>query len=97
MTQQLELMRTQANELIDKFKEETESKLYLIDRRMITGFLVQYVNPKATQGTKKSMLDALSKILCFNDTEKQELGMIQPEKSKIGQSLVNYLLGDDDL
>lgn len=67
---QLDIMKVQAGELIDKFRVEQEAKAYLIDKRMITGFMVQFLNPKATPSTRKSMLDAMSKILNFTESER---------------------------
>ena len=45
---------------------ETDRKDFMIDRRMITTFLLQYANPKSDSKTKQHMLDAMSKILCFS-------------------------------
>lgn len=90
-------VQEQAQQLVEKFKAEEESRTFLIDRRMITGFLVQYANPKASNATRKSMLDAMGKILCFSEGEKTELGMTVPDRPKMRESLVNFLMGDDDL
>jgi hypothetical protein len=64
---------------------------------MINGFLVKYAHPKAANDTRKSMLIAMSKILQFSEQEKTELGMLQTTTPKMSQSLVNFLMGDDDL
>ena len=36
-----------AHELIDKVKKEAEAQKFLIDRRMITQFLLNFLNPKS--------------------------------------------------
>ena len=69
-----------ANELVENVKKEIEAKEFLIDRRMINTFLVQYANPKSDFKTKQNMLDAMSKILCFSIEEKQNLGLVPKTK-----------------
>jgi tellurite resistance protein len=49
--ERLELQRT-ASELIEQVKKQTEAKDFMIDRRMINTFLVQYANPKSDTRTK---------------------------------------------
>ena len=109
--QERDEVKEHARELVDKVKFETEGKEFMIDRRMINTFLVQYANPKSDEDTKSKMLDAMSKILGFTMEEKQALGLIkkqtiggQPggsEESKEHQgfraSLVSFLMGDDEL
>ena len=73
-------MRRYAAELVEKVKKETEGKEFMIDRRMINTFLVQYANPKSDEGTKAHMLDAMSKILGFTMEEKQVLGLVQRQQ-----------------
>jgi len=81
---------------------ETDRRDFMIDRRMITTFLVQYANPKSDSKTKQHMLDAMSKILCFSLEEKQTLGLVQKAKTgekdlkAVTSSLVNFLMGDDE-
>ena len=95
--QLLEELKEECDRLIRKVAEEQASREFLIDRRLINTFLVQYSNPKSNHATKMKMLDALSKMLLFSDQEKLELGLIQPERQKMGDSLMNFLLGDSDL
>ena len=73
-------MRRYAAELVEKVRKETEGKEFMIDRRMINTFLVQYANPKSDEGTKAHMLDAMSKILGFTMEEKQVLGLVQRQQ-----------------
>lgn len=63
-------MKRYAAELVEKVKNEVEGKEFMIDRRMINTFLVQYMNPKSDAATKSHMLDAMSKILGFTMEEK---------------------------
>ena len=73
-------MKQYAAELVEKIKKEQEGKEFMIDRRMINTFLVQYANPKSDQATKAHMLDAMSKILGFTMEEKQTLGLVQRQQ-----------------
>ena len=59
-----------ATELVEKVKKDAEAKEFMIDRRMINTFLVQYANPKSNSSTKQHMLEAMSRILLFTIEEK---------------------------
>ena len=100
-------VKEHARELVNKVKFETEGKEFMIDRRMINTFLIQFVNPKSDENTRHKMLDAMSKILGFSMEEKQQLGLVKKqsidgkaEESKEPQgfraSLVSFLMGEDD-
>ena len=41
-----------AGELVEKVKTEVEGKEFMIDRRMINTFLIQYLNPKSDATTR---------------------------------------------
>ena len=41
-----------AGELVEKVKTEVDGKEFMIDRRMINTFLVQYLNPKSDATTR---------------------------------------------
>ena len=79
-------MKRYAAELVEKVKNEVEGKEFMIDRRMINTFLVQYLNPKSDQATKQHMLDAMSKILGFTMEEKQTLGLVERQNIDDGSS-----------
>lgn len=63
-------MKRYASELVEKVKNEVEGKEYMIDRRMINTFLVQFMNPRSDEGTKHHILLSMSKILGFTMEEK---------------------------
>lgn len=90
-------VKDKSDDLIKQVKKDQSSKEFMIDRRLINTFLVQYASPKSNNSTKMKMLDAMSKMLQFNEQEKLELGLVQPERQKMRESLVNFLLGDSDL
>mmetsp|Transcript_41879 Transcript_41879/g.55211 ORF Transcript_41879/g.55211 Transcript_41879/m.55211 type:complete len:94 (+) Transcript_41879:2430-2711(+) len=73
-------MKRYASELVEKVKNEVEGKEYMIDRRMINTFLVQFLNPKSDEGTKHHMMQSMSKILGFTMEEKQALGLVERQK-----------------
>ena len=60
-------VKEESVKLISKVAQDQSSKDFLIDRRLINTFLVQYASPKSNQATKLKMLDAMSKMLQFND------------------------------
>lgn len=100
-----------AHELIDKVKQDAEAQKFLIDRRMINQFLINFVNPKSSQQVKLQMVDAMSKILEFSNDERTALGLKPADKSffnipstsasnsqqvvNIADKLVNFLLDDE--
>lgn len=97
-----------AADLVDRVKREVEQQEFMVDRRMINKFLVNYVNPGASQQTRMQMLDAMSKILAFTIEEKQVLGLAKKQggieaegaedlqKKGIGEKLINFFLMDDE-
>jgi hypothetical protein len=75
---------------------------------MITQFLLNYLNPKSNAQVKLQMVDAMSKILEFNNDERVVLGLkptdrvIVPGQNNshqatvnIADKLVNFLLDDE--
>lgn len=66
-----------AQDLVEKVKKDSEQQEFMIDRRMINKFLVNYANPSSSRDVKMQMLDAMSKILGFTIEEKQTLGLIK--------------------
>lgn len=90
-------VKEESEKLIRQVSKDQNSKEFMIDRRLINTFLVQYASPKSNNATKMKMLDAMSKMLQFSDQEKLDLGLVQPERQKMRESLVNFLLGDNDL
>ena len=73
-------MKRYASELVEKVKNEVEGKEYMIDRRMINTFLVQFMNPRSDEGTKHHIMLSMSKILGFTMEEKQALGLIERQQ-----------------
>ena len=51
-------------------KKDAEMNEYMIDRRVINTFLINYLNPSSSQQIKLQMLDSMSKILVFSIEEK---------------------------
>lgn len=56
----------------------------MIDRRMITQFLLNFMSPKSNAQMKTQMADAMSKILEFTGEERASLGL-----KPVSSSLVN--------
>ena len=64
---------------MEKVKKDSDQQEFMIDRRMINKFLVNYANPNSSLQTKMQMLDAMSKILGFSIEEKQVLGLVKKQ------------------
>jgi hypothetical protein len=65
--QMLMEVKEESEKLIKKVSQDQTTKEFLIDRRLINTFLVQYASPKSNNATKLKMLDAMSKMLLFSD------------------------------
>ncbi|CDW82092.1 viral a-type inclusion protein repeat containing protein [Stylonychia lemnae] len=100
-------LKKYSQELVEKVKKDSEQSEFMVDRRMINKFLINYVNPNSSRDVKFQMLDAMSKILGFTMEEKQSLGLIkkpttldagaeQQNTRGIGEKLINFFLQDDD-
>ena len=59
-----------AQELLHKVKKDSEALEFMIDRRMITQFLVNYVNSASPPAVKNQMLETMSRILAFSMEDK---------------------------
>lgn len=62
---------------MEKVKKDSEALEFMVDRRIINKFLVNYANPLSTTQVKLQMLDTMSKILGFSIEEKETLGLIK--------------------
>lgn len=93
-------------ELVERVKSEAETQRYMIDRRMITQFLLNFMSPKATPLMRTQIADALSKILQFSNDERAQLGLKAIEGNvspnlpagatlTIADKLISYFLLDD--
>ena len=56
-------VKEESEKLIRQVSKDQSSKEFMIDRRLINTFLVQYASPKSNNATKMKMLDAMSKML----------------------------------
>jgi hypothetical protein len=56
-------VKEESEKLIRQVSKDQNSKEFMIDRRLINTFLVQYASPKSNNATKMKMLDAMSKML----------------------------------
>ena len=71
-------LRKKEEEMLHKIKKDGEALEFMVDRRIINKFLINYANPKAGFEVRVQMLDTMSKILGFSLEEKQQLGLIKP-------------------
>jgi hypothetical protein len=76
-------VQAKAAELVERVKRDSEALEFMVDRRIINKFLVNFVNPMSPPPIKAQMLDTMSKILGFSMEEKQILGLIK--KATVGE------------
>ena len=76
---------------------------YMVDRRMINKFIINFVNPDSTMAVKTQMLHTMSNILGFSMEEKQVLGLVkkatvQEEEIRGGikDKLYSFFMEDDE-
>ena len=79
-TERQEIQRY-AHELLERVKKDNEALEFMVDRRIINKFLVNFVNSQSSQQVKIQMLETLSKILAFTVEEKQTLGLLAKKQS----------------
>ena len=92
-------LRRKEEEMMHKIKKDSEALEFMVDRRIINKFLVNYANPTSSFEVKLQMLDTMSKILGFSHEEKQTLGLIKAagnEASSATSSLNNHKGGLTD-
>ena len=53
----------ETRELIQRVKSEQKDKEYLVDRRIVNRFLVNYFHPELSGQAKHQMLESLARIL----------------------------------
>ncbi len=70
-------LKGKEEEYLHKIKKDSEALEFMVDRRIINKFLVNYANPSSSFEVKLQMLDTMSKILGFSHEEKQTLGLIK--------------------
>ena len=96
-----EAIRNQASQLLAQAKKEQAEREFLVDRRMITQYLITFMQKQHDRSTQLAMMQAMSKILQFTEEEKRSLGLATPAPSTqqrgFGHSLMSYMMnGDDD-
>eukprot|EP00347_Sterkiella_histriomuscorum_P018330 403345918 len=72
-------LKKYSQELVEKVKKDSEQNEYMVDRRIINKFLVNYVNQNSSREIKLQMLDSMSRILAFSMDEKITLGLVKKQ------------------
>ena len=80
LTRNLEVIKQEKNDikmetasLISKLKNETLYKENLVDKRVITKFLLSYFDLKTTYSVKLQILETMSSILSFDGEERNKV------------------------
>lgn len=72
-----EQIKREAQKLVEQAKKQAHDYEFLVDRRMINGFLVNYLQAEeGNERLKRQMLSSMASILCFSQEEKETLGLV---------------------
>jgi len=85
--QERNAVKAEAAALVKKVKNETMYKENLVDKRVLTSFLVKYFDSNATFAVKLGVLETMASILAFTDDDRSKVGLprnvpIVPEEKK---------------
>ena len=82
LTKELEIAQQEKNDikletanLLSNLKNETLYKENLVDKRVITKFLLNYFDKGTTFVVKMQILDTLGSILSLNQVQRKKLGL----------------------
>ena len=71
-------------QLIQEYIEETKD---LVDKKIVSNHLINYLDKKNNQSMKKEVLETLSNFLNLNLEERNKIGLINSTKNNFFQSL----------
>ena len=71
--QERNAIKAEASALVNKAKNEAIYKDNLVDKRVLTSFLVKYFDSNATFAVKLGILETMSSILGFNDDDRTKV------------------------
>jgi len=73
--QERNAVKAEASALVKKVKNEAMYKENLVDKRVLTNFLIKYFDPNATFGVKLGIMETMASILGFSDDERGKVGL----------------------
>ena len=71
-------------QLIQEYIEDTKD---LVDKKIVSNHLINYLDKKNNQSMKKEVLETLSNFLNLNLEERNKIGLINSTKNNFFQSL----------
>lgn len=74
-----EIMRKEAEVILDKVQSKIQQEENLIDRRIVTTFLINYLNEENTEKMKIQMLRPLAEMLGMDKDQKIKIGLEQDQ------------------
>jgi len=73
--QERNAIKAEASALINKAKNDATYKDNLVDKRVLTSFLVKYFDSGATFAVRLGVMETMASILGFNDDERVKVGL----------------------
>jgi chromosome segregation ATPase len=77
--EETEIMRKEAEVILDKVQSKIQQEENLIDRRLVTTFLINYLNEENTEKMKIQMLRPLAEMLGMDKDQKIRIGLEQEQ------------------
>lgn len=77
--QHTQQMKHEAEALVNQVQKQIQDTENLIDRRLITTFLINYLNEANSDKVRYQMLKALAGMLELDSEQKQKIGLVQDE------------------
>ena len=78
-------IRAETKQLIEQVKKEEVESKFKIDRRIITSFLIQFLQKKNDATVQLSMVQSMSKVLEFSEDERKTLGLDEGSKGLLSK------------
>jgi myosin heavy subunit len=85
-----EMIRNEAESLLSRIETQIQASDSMIDKRIITTFLLNYLNEKNNNKVKIQMLKALAEMLGLNQEQRTKIGLGQDQTGYLYQ-LASYI------
>ena len=88
-----EAIKEEAQQLLSKVSGQMANTEHLIDRRFISTFLFNYLNPKNSERLKRQMLESMVNVLSLSSDQRSALGL-GPETGLLAD-FASFITKDD--
>ena len=88
--QESEMVRFEAESLLKRIETQIQASVSMIDKRLISTFLINYLNEKNGSKIKIQMLRALAEMLGLDQEQRVKIGLVQ-DQGLLSQ-FTNYIM-----